>query len=199
MFAEAIKQIRASAGLSQKAFGESIGACQSVIGLYENRKHKISAETWERIAGKYHDYLERLGIPAEMPTEERRILPPKAEALREVRENFGLTQKQFAESIGVTKSVIGNYESGQQGVSDRLWAKAMEKYSDVLQNYDRSEPVVILQSSDGQEITTAMIMDKVTKSAGGNVNSIYVRADHNAAYWVREEETGKVELWASCH
>ena len=25
--------------------------------------------------------------------------------------------------------------------------------------------------------------------------SIYVHVDHNAAYWVRGKETGKVELW----
>lgn len=35
----------------------------------------------------------------------------------------------------------------------------------------------------------------VNAAVGSDADSIYVRIDHNAAYWVRGEETGKVELW----
>lgn len=31
--------------------------------------------------------------------------------------------------------------------------------------------------------------------AGSDADSIYVRVDPNAAYWVKGKETGKVELW----
>ena len=49
---------------------------------------------------------------------------------------------------------------------------------------------VIIQSPSGQEITTSDILEKV-----GNVDSIYVRVDENAAYWVKGEEHGSVQLW----
>lgn len=49
---------------------------------------------------------------------------------------------------------------------------------------------VIIQSPDGKEITISDILEKV-----GNVDVIYVRVDENAAYWVRGEEHGSVQLW----
>ena len=51
-------------------------------------------------------------------------------------------------------------------------------------------PQIIIQSPSGQEITTNDILEKV-----GNVDSIYVRVDENAAYWVKGEEHGSVQLW----
>lgn len=51
-------------------------------------------------------------------------------------------------------------------------------------------PQIIIQSPSGQEITTSDILEKV-----GNVDSIYVRVDENAAYWVKGEEHGSVQLW----
>ena len=54
----------------------------------------------------------------------------------------------------------------------------------------RRAPAIIIQSQDGREINPEEIIARV-----GEVDNIYVRVDHNAAYWVRGEETGKVELW----
>ena len=36
--------------------------------------------------------------------------------------------REFAESIGVSKSTIGNCEIGMQGISDQIWARIKEKY-----------------------------------------------------------------------
>ena len=35
----------------------------------------------------------------------------------------------------------------------------------------------------------------VNAAVGSDADSINVHVDHNAAYWVRGKETGKVELW----
>ena len=51
-------------------------------------------------------------------------------------------------------------------------------------------PQIIIQSPSGQEITTSDILEKV-----GNVDVVYVRVDENAAYWVKGEEHGSVQLW----
>jgi DNA-binding transcriptional regulator YiaG len=208
-----VKQIRSSAGLSQRSFAESIGICQSAVGYYESGKHRVSDVIWEKIKSVYHDVIVQLAIPEEMPDEAKKELPPEAETLRRIRCASGLSQREFAESIGVSKSTIGNCEIGMQGISDQIWARIKEKYphnghheagidddhngqDDVRDQDDgqmavgRRAPAIIIQSQDGREINPEEIIARV-----GEVDSIYVRVDHNAAYWVRGEETGKVELW----
>ena len=246
-----VKQIRSSAGLSQRSFAESIGICPSAIGYYENGKHRVGKAIWERIKTVYHDVLVQLGIPEEIDDEAKKELPPEAETLRRIRCASGLTQREFAEGLGVSKSAIGNCESGIRGISDQLWARIKEKYphhdqdeldepdgmdddrdqddaqddirdqdddrdqddaqdnirdddqndTQAAQDDDRDRdgdqmntenvmPTIIIQSQDGREITPEEIIAKVPE-----VEAIYVRVDHNAAYWVRGEETGQVSLW----
>ena len=207
-----VKQIRSSAGLSQRSFAESIGICQSAVGYYESGKHRVSDGIWERIKSVYHDVIVQLAIPEEMPDEGRKQRPPQSEELRRIRLASGLSQREFAESIGVSKSTIGNCEIGMQGISDQIWAMIKEKYphhdyrnqnddcGDVSDQDDTRDddrliaesgtPVIIIQSHDGREITPEEIVARV-----GEADHVYVRVDHNAAYWVRGEERGKVELW----
>ena len=207
-----VKQIRSSTGLSQRSFAESIGICQSAVGYYESGKHRVSDVIWEKIKSVYHDVIVQLAIPEEIPELSKKELPPEAETLRQIRCASGLSQREFAESIGVSKSTIGNCEIGMQEISDQIWARIKEKYphhdhhnqnddcgdvcdQDVVRDDGRliaesGTPAIIIQSQDGREINPEEIIDRV-----GEVDSIYVRVDHNAAYWVRGEETGKVELW----
>ena len=208
-----VKQIRSSTGLSQRSFAESIGICQSAIVYYESGKHRISDVIWERIKSVYHDHLVKLGIPEEIPELSKKELPPEAETLRRIRCASGLSQREFAESIGVSKSTIGNCEIGMQGISDQIWARIKEKYphndhheagkdgdhnggdddrdhDDAQMTVGRRTPAIIIQSQDEREITPEEIISRV-----GKADHIYVRVEHNAAYWVRGEETGKVELW----
>ena len=203
-----MKQIRSIAGLSQRSFAESIGICPSAIGYYENGKHRVGKAIWERITTVYNDVLTQLGIPEEMPDEVKKELPPEAETLRRIRTASGLSQREFAESLGVSKSAIGNCESGMQRISDQLWARIKEKYphhdhrdqveldgmdadqDDDQMNTESAAPTIIIQSQDGREITTEEIVARV-----GDVGAVYIRVDHNAAYWVRGEETGQVSLW----
>ena len=99
-----VKQIRSSAGLSQRSFAESIGICQSAVGYYESGKHRVSDVIWEKIKSVYHDVIVQLAIPEEMPNEAKKELPPQSEELRRIRLASGLSQREFAESIGVSKS-----------------------------------------------------------------------------------------------
>ena len=206
-----VKQIRSSAGLSQRSFAESIGICPSAICYYENGKHRIGKEIWERIKTVYNDVIVQLAIPEEIPDEEGKQRPPEAETLRRIRMASGLSQREFAESLGVSKSAIGNCESGMQGIRDQLWARIKEKYPDCApprgeddglgetleqddvqdddqndvrdddqMNTESAAPTIIIQSQDGREITTEEIMARVDEA-----DHIYIRVDHNSAYWFR--------------
>ena len=49
---------------------------------------------------------------------------------------------------------------------------------------------IIIQSPLGAEISAEEILAKA-----GDVDKIYVRADENKAYWVKEEQNGAIDLW----
>ena len=179
-----VKQIRSSAGLSQRSFAESIGICQSAVGYYESGKHRVSDGIWERIKSVYHDVIVQLAIPEEMPDEGKKQRPPQSEELRRIRLASGLSQREFAESIGVSKSTIGNCEIGMQGISDQIWARIKEKYphndhheagkdgdhnggdddrdhDDAQMTVGRRTPAIIIQSQDEREITPEEIISRV--------------------------------------
>ena len=54
----------------------------------------------------------------------------------------------------------------------------------------KKETDIIIQSPLGGEITLTDILAKV-----GDVDRVYVRVDQNAAYWVKGEASGAVNLW----
>ena len=208
MLAKAVRQIRISAGLSREAFAQTIGITKWILDCYEHGRTKVSTETWTRITEQYHDHLEKLGIPVEMPPEQEKVLPPTAVELKRIRLASGLTQQKFADSIGFTKSAIGNCEAGITNGSAQLWARVYEKYPDLCSGLGdvqvgneqgnakgHEELVTVIQSLDGREITPEEIIARVNEAAGGDVDSIYVRVEHNAAYWVKDDARGQVELW----
>ena len=127
-----VKQIRSSTGLSQRSFAESIGICQSAVGYYESGKHRVSDGIWEKIKSVYHDVIVQLAIPEEMPNEAKKELPPQSEELRRIRLASGLSQREFAESIGVSKS--GSTPNlmvhhGNLGGDDLSGAVALKKHT----------------------------------------------------------------------
>jgi transcriptional regulator with XRE-family HTH domain len=57
------------------------------------------------------------------------------EALRAIRIFHGMTQSQFAEALGISKSCVASVESGYRNVSDNLRVR-------VAQRFGMSEDVV---------------------------------------------------------
>ena len=49
---------------------------------------------------------------------------------------------------------------------------------------------IIIQSPMGGEITPEEIMSRI-----GDVDKVYIRIDQNAAYWIKGEESGAINLW----
>ena len=54
----------------------------------------------------------------------------------------------------------------------------------------KKEMVLVIQSPFGGEITPEEIRSRI-----GEADTVYIRADHNKAYWVRGDETGSIDLW----
>ena len=213
--------VRKATGLTQKEFAESIGVSHSTIGCYETGERRMSEATWSKIKVVHREILDNLDVPDTLVTESELCIRP--EHIRRIRILAGLSQREFAESIGVCKSTIGNVEVGRN-VSEDLRMKVKERFpvqyrqvmfdgnsegqngrgdeevaAPVTAEQDKednssgagnSEVSIVIQSPEGAEITPGEIVSRV-----GEADAIYIRVDHNAAYWVRGKETGKIALW----
>ena len=142
--------------------------------------------------------------------------------IKEFRQAQGLSQTRLAEALGIGVSTVGGYETGRINPSEKVVArirelfnvdlsapagkpaeakpvkradakrpvKAAPKKSAPKKAAEKAAPTVIIQSPMGGEITAADILARV-----GDVDKVYVRVDQNAAYWVRGDESGAVNLW----
>ena len=143
--------------------------------------------------------------------------------IKEFRISQGLSQPKLAKALGIGTSTVGGYESGRINPSEKVIAKIKEIFNvdlnDAKPAPEKKAPAkkaaapakkstarkpvrakkaapaeekteIILQSPMGGEITTEEILAKV-----GKVDKVYVRIDQNAAYWVKGEDSGAVNLW----
>ena len=117
--------VRKATGLTQKEFAESIGVSHSTIGCYETGERRMSEETWSKIKTVHRETLDNLDVPDTLVTESELCIRP--EHIRRIRILAGLSQREFAESIGVCKSTIGNVEIGRN-VSEDLRMKVKERF-----------------------------------------------------------------------
>ena len=92
--------------------------------------------------------------------------------------------KSVAKAYGLTWQKVRSWKTRL------INAVMLDKEPKTPKSTAQKTPQIIIQSPSGQEITTSDILEKV-----GNVDSIYVRVDENAAYWVKGEEHGSVQLW----
>lgn len=65
------------------------------------------------------------------------------------------------------------------------------------ENMETQEPVVVIQSVMGGEITVDEILQRIEdQSWVQSVDSVYIKAEENRAYFVTGYEGGYIELWS---
>lgn len=92
--------------------------------------------------------------------------------------------KQVAEIYSLKWQTVRSWKSRLLGTKSAATTAAP-------MNTARAETRIIIQSPDGHEITVDEILAKI----GIQIDKIYIRVDENAAYWVKGEEHGSVNLW----
>ena len=125
--------------------------------------------------------------------------------IKEFRLAQGLSQPKLAQALGIGVSTIGGYESGRINPSKKVIDKIIEVYGVDLNApveapaekkpakrapKKKAAPVVFIQSAMGGEISTEEILAKV-----GDVDTVYIKPEDNAAYWVKGDLSGAINLW----
>ena len=138
--------------------------------------------------------------------------------IKELRTKEGLSQAALAKRLGITTAAIGHMENGRMKVSTKIAAKVKEEFGvDVATekievkkaaakashkvkktvkaakaNVGKAAKLtIVVQSPYGGNITTAEIANKIPAGA----DTVFVRVDQNKLWWVKDDETGSVEIW----
>jgi len=95
-----IKEQRKALLLSQRKLAAKIGVTKETIGSWERGVTKPRGEHFDRLFAFFEKHHAKIS----------EICNVTGPFLRELRESYGLSQKQFASILGVSKATIGNWE-----------------------------------------------------------------------------------------
>ena len=170
-----IKEFRQSQGLSQPKLAKALGIGVSTIGGYETGKINPSQKVFDKIKEVYGVDL---SAPEAAPAKKtRKKAAPKAEKA----ETKAAPAKKAAKPA--------KEEKAAKPAKEEKAAKPAAPKKPV-RSRAKKDTDIIIQSPLGGEITLTDILAKV-----GDVDRVYVRVDQNAAYWVKGEASGAVNLW----
>ena len=233
MTPQELTEIRTALNLTKTDLAKKLGITAMLVGKYE----KGSAPIPETVIKSVEALMEE--IPTETAAEEKVATSPdekpdtpeeegKAEEgavdiaafVKSVRSGLGLSQKAFAELLGVSGASVGFYENGKNAPRDKVLEKIkklsemaasitekVEEETGVLvekkkagkkaekpkavERPARKETKIFIQSMMGGSITPEDVMKKVPEG----VDEIYVKPEENKAYWVKGNESGSIDLW----
>ena len=113
-----LKYYRQRKQMTTRQLAEKLDIVPSTVAMYENGKHPIPYD----VAIKLADVLE---IEASLLYDDfsRFLAVPYTEALKSVRTALGLSQKTFAERIGIVPSYYYKIEEGNRRPSRKVYQK----------------------------------------------------------------------------
>ena len=187
-----IKEFRLSQKLSQVDFAAALGISVSTERSYEYGVRELSGKVIEKIKEVYGVDL---NAPETAVAEAAPIVEEKpARRGRKKKDADAETTPAVEEKVGETlaKPKRGRKKKEQPTPSpvDESLLKMQNDADAAVHALFDAKGTVIIQSPMGGEIDVNEILAKV-----GPVDKVYVRVDQNAAYWVRGDESGAVNLW----
>ena len=169
-----IKELRQMKGLTLAAFAESIGIGMSTLTGYEAGKRQPSEKALAAIKEVYGvDLNDTLSptVDASAPDEKK------------ARKPHG---KKEAPAPAVKKAE----EKKSRKPRSKKEAAPAPVEEKVEKKTSKQPAKIIIQSLMGGEITPEEILSRV-----GDVDKVYIKVEENAAYWVKGDETGAINIW----
>ena len=179
-----IKEFRLSQKLSQVDFAAALGISVSTERSYEYGVREPNVKVIEKIKEVYGVDL---NAPAAEEKPARRGRKKKDEA--EVAP-VPIVKEKVGETLAKPKRGRKKKEQPTPAPVDESLLKMQNDADAAVHALFDAKSAVIIQSPMGGEIDVNEILAKV-----GPVDKVYVRVDQNAAYWVRGDESGAVNLW----
>lgn len=208
-----IKEFRLSQKLSQPKLAKALGIGVSTVGAYEVGKIKPSAKVIAKIrevfgvdlwaaaptpAPEAAPVAEKKAVPAKKAskTKKEKATPVEATPAKKTSK----AKKEEAAPAPAKKTIkakkaatVAVEEKKEAAPAKKPRAKkeaAPAKTSKAKKAATSKQTAIVIQSPMGGEITTEDILAKV-----GDVDTVYVRVDQNAIYWIKGEKSGAVNIW----
>ncbi len=110
---ERIKELRKVLGLTQQQFADKIGIKRTTIATYENGRNTPIDAVISLICLKFNvnETWLREGSGDMFISSDIKVINSMNERIKELRKALGLTQQQFADKIGTSRTNIGKYEA----------------------------------------------------------------------------------------
>ena len=118
MIGKRINELRKSSGMTQEELGKKLGVIKQTVSSWENdssEPNHAATIALAKLFGVTTDYL--LGAEGDaMGTEEKinEIAQRVGRNIRSIREQAGLSQREFAEGFGVSAGAVGMWETGRR-------------------------------------------------------------------------------------
>lgn len=118
MLGKRINELRRASGMTQEELGKKLGVIKQTVSSWENdssEPNHAATIALAKLFGVTTDYL--LGAEGDaMGTEEKinEIAQRVGRNIRSIREQAGLSQKDFAEGFGVSAGAVGMWETGRR-------------------------------------------------------------------------------------
>ena len=210
-----IKEFRQSQGLSQPKLAKALGIGVSTVGGYETGKIKPSAKVIAKIrevfgvdlgaaaptpAPEAAPVAEKKAVPAKKASKTKKEKATPVEATPAKKTSKAKKAEAAVEAAPAKKSSktkkaapVAVEEKKEDAPAKKPRAKkeaAPTKTSKPKKATSSKQTAIVIQSPMGGEITTEDILAKV-----GDVDTVYVRVDQNAIYWIKGEKSGAVNIW----
>lgn len=119
MLGNRITELRKNSGMTQEDLGKKLGVVKSTISLWESNSSEpnhAATIALAKLFGVTTDYLLGLEEGDTMGTEEKinEITQRVGRNIRSIREQAGLSQRDFAEGFGVSAGAVGMWETGKR-------------------------------------------------------------------------------------
>lgn len=101
------------------------------------------------------------------------------------------TKKKIAEEVKAVEAKVEKAVKDAPAKAKAAAKKVEKAVKAPVQKVKAAKLEIIVQSPTGGNITAEEIAAKVPAGA----DSVYVRVDQNKLWWVKDEETGSVDIW----
>ena len=197
------KEFRLSQGLSQPKIAKALGIGVSTVGAYELGRIHPSAKVLAKIKEVFGVDLNEATEPAPaeaapaepVPVVEEKVEKPAKRTRKKKEDAAEAAPAEPVPAVEETPAKTKHTRKKKEAAVEAAPAPAAEeKVESPAPKHTRARkkttPTVIIQSIMGGEINVEEVIAKV-----GDVDAIYVKPEENAAYWVRGDESGAVNLW----
>lgn len=191
-----IKELRQQLQLSQPKLAKALGIGVSTIGGYETGRISPSDKVVAKIKETFGVDLNAIATAVEEKA--AAVIEEEKAVLAQAEKEAAPAEKKAPAKPKRAKKAAAPAAEEKAAPAEKKAKAPAEKKAKAAPAEKKEKPArakkvaakIVIQSVMGGEIAIEDILAKV-----GDVDTVYVKPEENAAYWVKGDQSGAVNLW----